>query len=127
MCHIRAGLPIGPSARERSHCADGRDGQKLAAGPVLPHDGRCPPEPSRLDFLDRGQGCVAGRIREALARIPEGELRDRPLVVQDSHMIEIAACEARVLSMRKSPSRCLATGPRRRGWIIIPDRRIAAG
>lgn len=56
----------------------------------------------RLDFLDRGQAWVARKIREALPSIPEGELKSRLIAMQDSHMINIAACEAIVLSMRKS-------------------------
>ncbi len=56
----------------------------------------------RLDFLDRGQAWVARKIREALPRIAEGELKSRLIAMQDSHMINIAACEALVLSMRKS-------------------------
>jgi nitronate monooxygenase len=56
----------------------------------------------RLDFLNRGQAWVARKIREALPRIPEGELKSRLIAMQDSHMINIAACEALVLSMRKS-------------------------
>lgn len=57
----------------------------------------------RLDFLNRGQGWVARKIREALPRIPDGELKRQLVAMQDSHMINIAACEALVLSMRKSP------------------------
>jgi nitronate monooxygenase len=56
----------------------------------------------RLDFLNRGQAWVARKIREALPRIPDGELKSRLIAMQDSHMINIAACEALVLSMRKS-------------------------
>lgn len=56
----------------------------------------------RLDFLNRGQGWVARKIREALPRIPDGELKRQLVAMQDSHMINIAACEALVLSMRKS-------------------------
>lgn len=56
----------------------------------------------RLDFLNRGQGWVARKIREALPRIPDGEIKRQLEAMQDSHMINIAACEALVLSMRKS-------------------------
>lgn len=53
----------------------------------------------RLNFLNRGQAWVARKIREALLSIPEGELKSRLAAMQDSHMINIAACEELVLSM----------------------------
>lgn len=50
----------------------------------------------RLTFLNRGQGWVARKIREALPGIQEGEIRTALVAMQDSHVANIATCDALV-------------------------------
>ena len=51
---------------------------------------------ARLAFLNRGQGWVARKIREALPGIDAGELRSALVEMQDSHVANIATCDALV-------------------------------
>lgn len=50
----------------------------------------------RLAFLNRGQGWIARKIREALPAIPEGEVRAALVEMHDSHIANIATCDALV-------------------------------
>lgn len=49
---------------------------------------------ARLQFLNRGQGWVARRIREALPDIRDEETRTALVRMYDSHLLNIEACEA---------------------------------
>jgi len=53
----------------------------------------------RLNFLNRGQAWVARKILEALPRIPEGDAKSHLAAMQDSHRVNIAACDALVSSL----------------------------
>lgn len=48
----------------------------------------------RLNFLNRGQGWVARKIREALPDIADPAVRDALAKMYDSHLLNIEACEA---------------------------------
>jgi len=83
-----------------SHLIDairGLDGEPSGAtgdflGKALAVEGRA----ARLAFLNRGQGWVARRIAEALPRIGAGPLHDMLSAMHDSHLANIAACDALV-------------------------------
>jgi nitronate monooxygenase len=57
---------------------------------------------ARLAFLNRGQGWVARKIREALPGLGEGEIRTALVEMQDSHVANIATCDALVASMPRA-------------------------
>ena len=48
----------------------------------------------RLKFLNRGQGWVARKIREALPEIADPAVRGALTAMHDSHLLNIEACEA---------------------------------
>ena len=48
----------------------------------------------RLKFLNRGQGWVARKIREALPEIADPAVRSALTAMYDSHLLNIEACEA---------------------------------
>ena len=50
----------------------------------------------RLAFLNRGQGWVARSIRNSLPRISPGEIHEALTQMHDSHVANIAACDALV-------------------------------
>lgn len=56
----------------------------------------------RLAFLNRGQGWVARRIREALPGVPEGAVRAALVEMQDSHVANIATCDALVAGLPRA-------------------------
>lgn len=47
----------------------------------------------RLEFLNRGQGWVAKRIREALRRMPPSAVRTALASMHDSHLVNIGICQ----------------------------------
>jgi len=57
---------------------------------ALAVQGRLP----RLRFLNRGQQWVARKIGEALPHLEEGSVRDALLAMQESHLLNIEACDA---------------------------------
>lgn len=57
----------------------------------------------RLAFLNRGQAWVARKIREALPRLPPGEIAAALAEMERSHEVNIAACEA-LLNRRPPPA-----------------------
>lgn len=59
-------------------------------GKALAVEGRA----ARLAFLNRGQGWVARKIAEALPRIGAGPVHDMLRTMHDSHLANIAACDA---------------------------------
>jgi 5,10-methenyltetrahydrofolate synthetase len=59
-------------------------------GKALAVEGRV----ARLRFLNRGQGWVARKIREALPDIDDPGVRSALSVMYDSHLLNIEACEA---------------------------------
>lgn len=56
----------------------------------------------RLAFLNRGQGWVARKIREALPGLQEGAIRAALVEMQDSHVANIATCDALVAGMPRA-------------------------
>lgn len=56
----------------------------------------------RLVFLNRGQAWVARKIREALPAIQPGEIRTALVEMQDSHVANIATCDALVAGMPRT-------------------------
>ena len=59
-------------------------------GKALAVEGRI----ARLKFLNRGQGWVARKIREALPEIGDADVRRALSTMYDSHLLNIEACEA---------------------------------
>lgn len=59
-------------------------------GKALEIEGRT----ARLEFLNRGQGWVARKIREALPEIADNTVRSALAAMYDSHLLNIEACEA---------------------------------
>ena len=59
-------------------------------GKALAVEGRI----ARLKFLNRGQGWVARKIREALPEIGDADVRRVLSTMYDSHLLNIEACEA---------------------------------
>jgi 5-formyltetrahydrofolate cyclo-ligase len=49
---------------------------------------------ARLEFLNRGQAWVARRIAAALPRISDAVIRDEMQAMHDSHIVNIAVCDA---------------------------------
>lgn len=49
---------------------------------------------ARLDFLNRGQGWVVKRIAAALPQLPESPARAMLQAMHDSHVANIASCDA---------------------------------
>ena len=49
---------------------------------------------ARLQFLNRGQGWVARKISEALPQVKENFVRDALSAMQESHLLNIEACDA---------------------------------
>jgi len=56
----------------------------------------------RLTFLNRGQGWVARKIREALPALREDEVRTALVEMQDSHVANIATCDTLVAAMSRA-------------------------
>ena len=64
-------------------------------GKALAVEGRA----ARLRFLNRGQQWVARKIAEALPAIRDPHIRDTLAAMQESHLLNIEACEALVESL----------------------------
>ena len=53
----------------------------------------------RLRFLNRGQQWVARKISEALPRVEQGFVRAALVAMQESHLLNIAACDALIQTL----------------------------
>jgi len=82
-CAILMGLIRGLGARPSAVTGD-------FVGKALAIEGK----EARLAFLNRGQGWVARTIRQALPRLPAGSVRDALESMHDSHVANIALCDA---------------------------------
>ena len=54
---------------------------------------------ARLRFLNRGQQWVARKIGEALPRVEQGFVRATLLAMQESHLVNIEACDALIQTL----------------------------
>lgn len=55
---------------------------------------------ARLKFLNRGQQWVARKISEALPKMEQGVVRDTLFAMQESHLLNIKACDALVETLK---------------------------
>jgi nitronate monooxygenase len=88
-CAILMGLIRGLGARPSDATGD-------FVGKALAVEGKS----ARLAFLNRGQGWVARKIREALPRLAAGPVRDALQAMHDSHLANIALCDAIIAEPR---------------------------
>ena len=82
-CAILMGLIRGLGARPSDATGD-------FVGKALAVEGKA----ERLAFLNRGQGWVARTIRQALPRLRAGTIRDALQTMHESHLANIALCDA---------------------------------
>ena len=66
-------------------------------GKVLAVEGRV----ARLQFLNQGQQWVAGKINESLPHLEQGFVRDALIAMQESHLLNIEACDALVETLER--------------------------